>query len=323
MKKVAFIIPYFGKFNNYFQLFLNSCEYNRNFDWLIFTDDKRKFRYPINVKVIYTNFASLKRKIECLFDFPITLEFPYKLCDFRPAYGLIFKDYLKNYSAWGYCDSDIIWGNISKFITENDILNYDKICVFGHCSLYKNTDRINNLFKIKLNGEERYKIVMQRNRTNSFDEEFNGSINNIFEQENLKIRYQEYQANIYTKSSNFKLTKLNSDKKTYTIEKLQKAFFVWEKGSLFRYILDNNEIIKREYMYIHLQSRPMKINFNDLSKNRYKIIPNSFDELEVKNINKETFNKIKRKHFNLHYFKLRSKNLRQKIKRRLTGYYNS
>ena len=36
MEKVVFIIPYFGKFNNYFQLFLNSCAYNKKFEWLIF-----------------------------------------------------------------------------------------------------------------------------------------------------------------------------------------------------------------------------------------------------------------------------------------------
>ena len=33
MEKVVFIIPYFGKFNNYFQLFLNSCAYNKKFEW--------------------------------------------------------------------------------------------------------------------------------------------------------------------------------------------------------------------------------------------------------------------------------------------------
>ena len=76
-------------------------------------------------------------------------------------------------------------------------------------------------------------------------------------------------------------------------------------------------------MYIHLQSRKMKVNLTDLYRNKYKIIPNAFDELEFSDIDKNTFKKIKIKHFNLHYFKLRSKNLRKKIKRRLTGYYNS
>lgn len=323
MNKIVFIIPYFGKFNNYFQLFLNSCAYNKNFDWLIFTNDKRTFKYPNNVKVIYTNFEQIKKKIESLFDFPITLNSPYKLCDYRPAYGLIFKEYIKDYIAWGYCDSDLIWGNISHFITEQDFLEYDKIGIFGHCSLYKNTDKINNIFKVELNGIKRYKVIMQRNRTNSFDEEFKDSINNIFEQENLKIRYTEYQANIYTKSSAFRLTKMNADKKTYTIEQLQKAFFIWEKGSLFRYILINGKLERKEFMYIHLQSRPMKINLNNLFEKKYKIIPNAFDELEASIIDEKTFTKIKKKHFNLHYFRLRSKNLYQKIERKFTGYYNS
>lgn len=323
MKKIVFIIPYFGKFNNYFQLFLNSCSRNADINWLIFTDDKRTFNYPKNVLVKYISFEEIRSKVQRYFNFEITLDYPYKLCDFRPAYGLIFEEYIKEYKFWGYCDTDVIWGNISDFIKDDDLIKYDKIGIFGHCSLYKNNKKINNLFKVKLNGEERYKIVMQRNRTNSFDEEFNGSINNIMEQEGFKICYREEQANIYTKSSDFRLTKLNEDKKTYTIEKLKKAFFVWDNGNLLRYVLIDNRLYIKKYMYIHLQSRRMKVNLTNLYRNKYKIIPNAFDELEVNEIDKNTFKKIKIKHFNLHYFKLRSKNLREKIKRRLTGYYNS
>lgn len=39
MRKCAFVLPYYGKFGNYFQLFLNSCATNTDYDWLIFTDD--------------------------------------------------------------------------------------------------------------------------------------------------------------------------------------------------------------------------------------------------------------------------------------------
>ena len=45
MLKKILIIPYFGKFNNYFELWLKSCEYNTDFDWLIFTDDKTNYQY--------------------------------------------------------------------------------------------------------------------------------------------------------------------------------------------------------------------------------------------------------------------------------------
>lgn len=40
MNKCCFVIPYFGKFNNYFPLYLKSCTCNNDFNWLIITDDK-------------------------------------------------------------------------------------------------------------------------------------------------------------------------------------------------------------------------------------------------------------------------------------------
>ena len=59
--KVAFIVPYFGTFPQYFQLFLKSCELNPNYDWLLFTDDERLFNYPSNVHVNLISFNSLLR----------------------------------------------------------------------------------------------------------------------------------------------------------------------------------------------------------------------------------------------------------------------
>ena len=42
----------------------------------------------------------------------VTLDRPYKLCDFKPAYGFIFGEYLKEYDYWGHCDIDIVWGDL-------------------------------------------------------------------------------------------------------------------------------------------------------------------------------------------------------------------
>ena len=38
-KKVAIIIPYFGSFPNYFDYWLKSALANKDFDFLIFTDN--------------------------------------------------------------------------------------------------------------------------------------------------------------------------------------------------------------------------------------------------------------------------------------------
>lgn len=315
-KRTVFIIPYFGKFNNYFQLFLNSCGFNKQFDWLIFTDDKRLFSYPQNVKVKYVTFEWMRQLIQSKFDIPVLLNYPYKLCDYKPAYGYIFSEYITEYAAWGHCDTDMIFGNLSKYISDEDIIEYDKIGVLGHCTIYKNTYDINTAFMKSFKGNFIYQDVYTTDKNFSFDEEFNCSINNIFEENGYKIRYEEYEANIYTKSSNLKLTKLDMASKTYLIEKKTNSIFVFNEGSLERYTKKESELHKEEYMYIHLQSRPMKVKVN-ISSNLFKIIPNSFDRLEVSQVDINNFNKIKKKHVNLHYFKLRSKNLYKKIMKKL------
>ena len=61
-KKCVFIIPYFGQFKNYFSLFLESCAYNTDFDWIIFTDNEDSFDYSRNVKKIQMTFEKFTRK---------------------------------------------------------------------------------------------------------------------------------------------------------------------------------------------------------------------------------------------------------------------
>ena len=58
--RIALILPYFGHFDSMFPLWLESCRYNTDFEWIIFTDDNRTFDYPDNVKVVYISFDQSK-----------------------------------------------------------------------------------------------------------------------------------------------------------------------------------------------------------------------------------------------------------------------
>ena len=92
MIKIAVIIPYFGKFPNYFELFLKSCKMNPTIDWIIFTDSKENYHYPANVRRIETTFEELKSRFQKKFDFKIALDSPYKLCDYKVMTGYLFED---------------------------------------------------------------------------------------------------------------------------------------------------------------------------------------------------------------------------------------
>lgn len=321
MRKCLFIIPYFGHFNNYFQLFLNSCKQNEDYDWLIITDCKTdQYDFPKNVHVVPTSFLEVVNKIQEKFTFKVSVLKPYKLCDLRPMYGYIFQEYIKGkYLFWGHCDLDLIFGRISDFITNDDLDTYDKIGKLGHFTMYRNCKRINEAFKLPLNGKNRYVKVLTNPNNCSFDEEHNKSINNIFESYHFSIMPKTFEAGLYTKTSNFRLNFLNDDW-TYSIEKKKKNIFIWDNGKLKRYVLNQGVLEMQEYLYIHFQSRKMKVRNNN--KDTFKIIPNSFDDLEFDEITPSHFPKSK--HFNFHYFTLRTYNLFVKVKRLVNKvFYNA
>ncbi len=131
---ICLVVLYFGKLPNYFNLWLTSCKYNKTINFLLFIDDETKYDYPDNVKVIYTTFENIKNQIQSKFDFNISLKKPYKLCDYKPAYGYIFNEYLEKYDFWGHCDLDVIFGNLRKFLSEEILMQNDKI--YRHRSFF-------------------------------------------------------------------------------------------------------------------------------------------------------------------------------------------
>lgn len=164
MKKIKYIIPYFGKLPKNFQFWLLSCAKNPTVNWLIFTDDITEYNYPDNVEVKYTTFEEIKERIQKLYDFEILIDRPWKLCDFKVAYGEIFEDELQGFDFWGHCDIDLVWGNIRKFITDEILEKYEKIGFQGHSTLYKNTKEVNQRYRIELVEIPSYKEIFTQKK---------------------------------------------------------------------------------------------------------------------------------------------------------------
>ena len=149
--KVALILPYFGILPNYFPLWLKSAGVNRDFTFMLFTDaDLSGYNVPDNVKVIPMTLDGVKKLIAPHLDFEFSLETPYKLCDYKPLYGLIFQDWLKGYDFWGHVDPDIIWGKLDSFITDDLLDKYGRLYRRGHFTLYRNTPGVNSFALHKL-----------------------------------------------------------------------------------------------------------------------------------------------------------------------------
>lgn len=280
MKKILYIIPYFGKFPSLFPLWLESCRYNPTINWIIFTDDETVYDYPDNIEVIYTTFREIRKKIQELYDFPISLEKPYKLCDYKVAYGDIFSNYIDGYDFWGYCDIDLLWGDIRSFLTDDILSNYKKIGWLGHSSLYKNNNLMNKLYKCTYGGKSLYMDIFQSDSNCFFDEK---GINLICKEHNVSIYDKVIFADLTPLTWNFQINYVSGDE----LLKNRHRIFFKDKEKLYSLSVLHGELFKDSYMYVHFLRRRIKIGIKSNALN-YLIVPNkiipmldSFDKSSI------------------------------------------
>ena len=248
---VAFIIAYQGDYPWYFPYFLHSCRYNPTIDFLIFTDNKEKLELPPNVKIIPYSLEQFKAEASKALGFEIAIESGYKLCDFKPAYGFIFSDYIKNYDFWGYCDIDIIFGNIRAFMTDELLNEYDIISarpdyLSGYFALYRNNPFMRELFK----QSKDYRKVFTEFRNFIFDE-----TNFSFEAFEEGLHYSQIHTEV--ESMTHVVRRLQEENKLKAFFELQAlggfaGNMLWNKGTLiyrkqFEILLYDLVRFKRKY----------------------------------------------------------------------------
>ena len=271
MKKIIYIVPYFGRFPDFFNMWLFSCKYNPTIDGMIITDDETEFAYPPNVHVFYMSFAELKMQIQKKYDFHIELSTPYRLCDYKVAYGDIFYEKIKEYDFWGYCDIDMFWGDVRSFMNEERLNNYDRIGYLGHSTIYKNNPEINTLYKSSLDGESVYeKIFQTAGNTNCFFDEL--YIGQIFDKYGKRTCKDLIFADLMPWSPKFMI----SYAEDRDMAKNRNRIFTWKKGHLFSHSLMDGDIEKDEFMYIHFLKRDMSFPQDYSLFDSFLIVPNRF-----------------------------------------------
>ena len=169
MFKIVIITCWYGPYPWYFSYFIHSCSFNPTVDFIIITGNTETVAAkPENVKIIYTPLEKLNSLVSTKKKFGVNINNPYKLNDFKPAYGFIFSSIVRGYDFWGYADIDVVYGNIREFMTDELLSGYDVISsrhdyMAGTFSMFKNKRGINTLFMLSRD----YKEVFQ---TDYFDE---------------------------------------------------------------------------------------------------------------------------------------------------------
>lgn len=229
---IIFIICWQGDYPWYFPHFLHSCRYNSSVDFLIFTDNSyQPADLPPNVRFIPCSLEQFKADASKALGFDVAVETGYKLCDFKPACGYIFSDYIKGYDFWGYCDIDVIFGNIRLFMTDELLHEYDVISarhdyLTGCFALYRNNQYMRELFK----QSKDYRKVFTESRNFFFDE-----TNFAFDEFEQGLHYSQIHTEIESMTHVVQRLQEENKLKAYFEFQVVEGFagnMLWNKGQL-------------------------------------------------------------------------------------------
>ena len=144
-KSILLIIPYFGQWPIWIELFADSIKRNPTVHFLIITDcEPAIFNDTLNVKVEKTTFFEYIQRFKLKLGSDIQIPNPYKICDLRPFFGIIHEEDIKGYDFFGWSDIDILFGDIRRFYTndileKHEVLSSHHVRLAGHFALLRNS----------------------------------------------------------------------------------------------------------------------------------------------------------------------------------------
>ena len=148
--RLAFLIPYTGPWPRWSRLFFESVRRNPLIDVILVCERAPSFSLPPNVIVHRLTRAGLTERLRSVTGLPLPEVWGHKLCDFKPFYGLAFSDLLQPYDFWGYCDVDLIFGDLSKlltptFLNDLDVFSAHHSSIVGHFTIIRNNEVMNRI----------------------------------------------------------------------------------------------------------------------------------------------------------------------------------
>ena len=138
MTKKIFLTPWFGDLPPWWDKYRAQFEHmgELGYEWFI-TRDLEDFNYRC---MEYLGFESN------------IVPGTGKLHDYRCALGALYPEIIEEYDFWGTTDFDVKYQDVAQFMPDShlddcEIFSDEVDYIGGHWTLYKNTERVNNLFR--------------------------------------------------------------------------------------------------------------------------------------------------------------------------------
>jgi hypothetical protein len=142
---------------NYLRMFVETAS-TSGVDFVILGYPRPPFPLPSNIRhvsVTWNQFVDLiaDRLFEGKEPGDLRNASPYKIIDFKPLFANLFPKEVKGYDWWGHIDNDLVLSNATKFLTHSVLDQHDIISAiprkaWGPFTLYRNNQRVNELFRL-------------------------------------------------------------------------------------------------------------------------------------------------------------------------------
>lgn len=254
-----YIAPPEGGLPNYYEYWQKSAAANTQIDFFVVTNlDVSKYKKYDNIHYILLTADEYWDKVQACCNFPIERSY-YKSGEYRPLFGMIFKDILKSYDYWGSTEFDMIYGDILKFIGHYFDEGADVIGQTGPFRFIKNNDRLNYIAFYEVKGFK-HPLTLEMAYSNAYVW--------YFVEPGMEIRY--YQNGIHTLSIEDFFADIDRTRKPFQCHAMDGDLgLIWENGKLFGY----NEHEEKEFVAAHLQKRKIAID-SEIPGETFCIIPN-------------------------------------------------
>ncbi|MGY0217728.1 DUF6625 family protein [Endozoicomonadaceae bacterium StTr2] len=251
MKSIIIISAYFGRWPEWFSLYLESCRRNPTINWLFYTDCPIPKALPDNVKIIQLTFPEYRDKVSSQLDVLYTVDNPYKLCDLKPCYGKIHQNDIVNFDFYGFGDIDVIYGNLRNFLTPK-VLRHQLISthwdrISGHLCLFRNNEMMINAYQKIPNWQQ----LITDEQHHGIDE---SKYSKVF------LRHKKYPAwarKLYSLTSPYQRNNYFQEQYSTILSPKPWHNGNWEHPEIWRWKdgrLTNDQDGEREFMYLHFMN---------------------------------------------------------------------
>lgn len=152
MRPLIMLIPYFGRWPQWIELFIESCKGNPEVHWRIYTDCGEPQNKADNVDYVHLSLREYVALVQSRLGIRCEWTDAYKLCEIKPCLGHIHEADLEGYRFFGYGDIDVIYGNIRAFYTDALLARYNVISTHferlaGHFAIFRNTEYLRRAYE--------------------------------------------------------------------------------------------------------------------------------------------------------------------------------